>query len=73
MLVDAAKVGLGRHEHRPNPRAGYQTIDYLELDQEPDQAKLRQLAQLRDKYRAGKKTAAEIRDLLAQARTVIGA
>jgi len=73
MLVDAAKVGLGRRDHRPTPSAGYKTIDYIELEQKADPAKLRQLAELQNKYRAGKKTAAEIHDLLAQAKAVIGA
>jgi hypothetical protein len=73
MLVDGAKVGLGVHESRKNPGAGYQRIDYLELNQPADPEKLRQLAELRNKYRAGKKTAAEIRDVLAQCRAVVGA
>ena len=30
LLLDAAKVGLGRHEHRPTPKTPYQSIDYLE-------------------------------------------
>jgi hypothetical protein len=73
MLVEAAKVGLGVHESRQNPGAGYQRIDYLELNQPADPEKLRQLAELRNKYRAGKKTAAEIREVLAQCRAVVGA
>lgn len=58
MLVDAAKVGLGAYESRPNPGAGYQRIDYVELNQPADLEALCQLAELRNKYRAGQKTAA---------------
>ncbi len=71
--MDGAKVGLGVHESRKNPGAGYQRIDYLELNPPADSEKLRQLAELRNKYRAGQKTAAEIRDVLAQCRAVTGA
>ena len=72
MLADAAKVGLGRHEHRPQARAPYLSIDYIELGPKAPQEKLRQLAQLRAQYRRGKKTAAEIKDLIEQGRAIVG-
>ena len=68
MLLDAAKVGLGRHESRKSPTAGYQTIDYREVNQPFDEAKLRKLAELRAKDKAGAKSASEIKDLLQQCR-----
>ncbi len=71
MLVDAAKTGLGRHESRPGPKQGYRTIDYVEINQPVDEAKLRKLAELRAKYKAGGKTAAEVRDCLEQCRAVL--
>ncbi len=64
MLVDAAKIGLGPHESRKGPRAGYRTIDYVEIEQKADPAKLRKVEELRKKYLAGKKTREEVRDLL---------
>ena len=73
MLSDAEKVGLGRHEHRSQPRQPYRRIDYVELETKAPGQKLRQLAGLRARYRAGKKTAAEIKDLAEQARAIVGA
>jgi hypothetical protein len=73
MLFDAEKMGLGRHEHRPQARAPYKSIDYLELEPRAPEEKLRQLAKLRAQYRQGKKTAAEIKDLVEQGRGIVGA
>jgi hypothetical protein len=70
--VDGAKVGLGVHESPQNPGAGYQRIDYVELNQPADPDKLRQLAELRNKYRAGPKTTPEIREVLAHCHAVVG-
>lgn len=70
MLLDAAKVGLGRHESRKSPTAGYQTINYREVNQPFDEAKLQKLAELRARYKAGAKSAAQIRDLLQQCQTL---
>jgi hypothetical protein len=72
MLRDAAKMGLGWQEHRTGPKAGYQRLDYREIEPAVDPAKLRQLATLKTKFLQGTKTAGEIRDLLAQARAVAG-
>jgi len=71
MLVDAAQLGLGVHESRPAPNADYKNIDYVELNETVDGAKLRQLAELRNKYKAGEKSAALVKDLLAEARAII--
>jgi hypothetical protein len=71
MLVDAAKVGLGRHESRSGPAAGYKTIDYVELNQRADEAKLRRLTDLRAKFRAGNKSAGAVKDLLAECQSVL--
>jgi hypothetical protein len=71
MLFDAAKVGLGRHECRKTPTAGYKTIDYLEIKQKSDESRLRKLSALRKKYTAGDKTAAEIANLLEECRTAL--
>lgn len=73
LLLDAAKAGLGRHEHRRTPRTPYRSIDYVELEQPAAPEKLRHLARLRGQYRGGKKTAAEIKDLLEQSRAIAGA
>jgi hypothetical protein len=73
MLFDAEKVGLGRHEHRPQPKAPYQSIDYVELGPKAPRDKLRQLAHLRALYRKGKKTAPQIKDLLEQGRAIADA
>jgi hypothetical protein len=70
MLVDAAKLGLGPHESRKTPTAGYKTIDYLEINEKVDKAKLHKLADLRKRFKSGGKTADEIRDLLAESRTI---
>ncbi len=70
MLVDAAKVGLGHHESRKSPAAPYKTIDYLEINQKPDEAKLHKLAELKKKHKSGGKTAEEIRDLLKESQMV---
>ena len=69
MLFDAAKVGLGRHESRKSPSAGYKTIDYLEINQKPDEAKLQKLSDMKKKYTAGNKTASEIANLVGECRT----
>jgi hypothetical protein len=71
MLFDAERAGLGRHEHRPQPRAPYKSIDYVELEQKAPEEKLRQLARLRAQYAGGKKSAAEIKDLVEQARGIV--
>jgi len=71
MLVDAARLGLGRYESRKSPDAGYNTIDYVELNQEFDEGKLRRVGELRKKYRAGTKTREEVSDLLAECRAMI--
>ncbi len=71
MLVDAARVGLGRHESRKSPTAGYRTIDYVEIEQKVDEGKRRNLAELKKKYKAGGKTAAEIRDLLEECKATL--
>jgi hypothetical protein len=70
MLVDGARIGLGRHESRKGPQAGYKTIDYVETNQEVDDAKIRQIAELQKKYKAGGKTAGEIRDLVESCRAL---
>jgi hypothetical protein len=72
MLVDAARVGLGRHESRKGPKALYRKLDYREIEQPADEAKLRQLAALRAQYLAGAKSAAEIKDVMQQGRAIIG-
>ncbi|MDP2898311.1 MAG: DUF362 domain-containing protein [bacterium] len=66
MLVDAARLGLGPYESRKSPTAGYKTIDYLEINEKVDEAKLHKLADLKKKFKSGGKTADEIRDLLAE-------
>jgi hypothetical protein len=66
MLVDAAKIGLGIYESRKDPATPYRKIDYVEINRKADTAKLRQLADLQVRYKAGGKTAAEIKDLLAE-------
>jgi Domain of unknown function (DUF362)/TAT (twin-arginine translocation) pathway signal sequence len=68
MLVDAAQLGLGVYESRSSPNAGYRSIDYLELEQKADPAKLRKLAELSARYKAGGKTRSEISDLIAECR-----
>ncbi len=73
MLVDGAKAGLGRQEHRPTPRTRYRSIEYIELEQGAPADKLNRLIKLRAQYRAGHKTAAEIRDLLEQGSAIVGA
>jgi len=70
MLVDGAKVGLGRHESRKGPDAGYKTIDYLEINQKVDEAKLRKLAELKTKYKASGKTADDVKRALEESRAV---
>lgn len=71
MLVDAARVGLGRHESRKSPTAGYQTIDYVEVSRKVDEAKLRKIRELKKRHRAGGKTAGEIRSLLEECRAML--
>lgn len=71
MLVDGAKLGLGRHELRPRPDAGYKNIDYVEVNQAADETKLAKLAELKKRYQAGHKSAGEIKDLLAECQTVL--
>ncbi len=71
MLIDGARSGLGRHEHRSGPSAGYKTIDYVEIEQKAAEEKLRKLADLRRRYGAGKKTASEIKDLLAEGQEIV--
>ena len=71
VLVDAAKVGLGRHESRKNPQAGYKTIDYAEINQKVDEAKLHKLADLKKRYKSGGKTAEQIRDLLEECQALL--
>ncbi|NQT84995.1 DUF362 domain-containing protein [bacterium] len=71
MLVDAARVGLGRHESRKGPKAPYKTIDYMEMDRNLDEAKLRKLEELRKKYKAGRKTRKETEDLLGECRAML--
>ncbi|MBI4662051.1 MAG: DUF362 domain-containing protein [Verrucomicrobia bacterium] len=66
MLVDGAKVGLGCHESRPGARGEYKTIDYVELNQAVDEAKLQKLSELKKRYHEGEKAAAQIKDLLAE-------
>ena len=73
MLFDGEKAGLGRHEHRPRAGAPYKSIDYVELGPKASEETLRQLAKLRAQYRKGKKTAAEIKGLVEQAREIVGA
>jgi hypothetical protein len=70
MLVDAAKLGLGIHELRTGPKAGYKQIEYVELNETVDDAKLRKLTELRKKYKAGEKSASVIKDLLAECRAI---
>ncbi len=70
MLIDGARAGLGRQEHRAGPRAPYRTIDYVEVDATVAAEKLRQMGAFRDKYRAGNKSAAEIKELLAQSQAL---
>jgi hypothetical protein len=71
MLVDAERLGLGVHESRTNPAAGYKNIDYAEIDQEFDHAKLEKVKALRTKYRSGGKTQQEIRALLEECRRAL--
>jgi hypothetical protein len=66
VLVDAAKLGLGRYESRKSPKAGYRSIDYVELEQPVNEATLRQLNELTRRYQVGGKTQSEIRDLIVQ-------
>ena len=70
MLVDAAKIGLGRFESRKGPDAGYKTIEYLEMNQKVDEAKLRRLAELRKNYAAGKKTADDVKRVLEESKAL---
>jgi len=71
MLVDAAKVGLGRHESRKSPQAGYETIDYTELNQPFDEAKLQKLAEVKKQYAASGKTAGDVKRALEACRAAI--
>ncbi len=73
MLVDAAKVGLGRHESRPAPGSGYRSFDYREINQPVDPGKLQTLTELRSKYKAGDKSASQIKDLVQQCQAIIQA
>jgi hypothetical protein len=68
MLIDGARVGLGLNEHRAQPSAGYKKIDYVEIKQPADPAKLQKLAALRERFLKGAKSASEIKDILAEAR-----
>jgi hypothetical protein len=70
MLVDAAKVGLGRLESRKHPQADYRLIDYIEINQKADEAKLRRLSELKARYRAGGRTSQQIKELIAEARSL---
>ena len=71
MLVDGARVGLGSYETRQGPKGGYKTIDYAEINQSADDAKLAKLAELARRYQAGRKTSAEIQDLLAECQALL--
>jgi len=71
MLVDGAKVGLGRHESRKGPETGYKTIDYIEINQKVDEAKLQKIAELRKQYKAGGKTAGEVKHFLEACKAVL--
>lgn len=71
MLVDGAKVGLGPYESRSGPNAGYKSINYLEINQEVDEGKLQKIRTLAGRYRDGRKTGSEIKDLLAEYRAVL--
>ena len=68
MLADAAKMGLGRGESRPNPQAGYKSIDYLEINPKFDEAKLGKIKELRAKYKTKMKGA--FQDLIEECRGI---
>jgi hypothetical protein len=68
MLIDGARVGLGLNEHRGLPKSGYKKIEYVEIEQAADPAKLQKLAGLRERFLKGAKSAREIKDILAEAR-----
>ncbi len=72
MLLDAAKVGLGRYESRQSPGSGYRSFGYREINQPVDQEKLRKLTALKAQYQRGGKSASEVKDLLDQAKAVLG-
>ena len=72
MLLDAAKVGLGRHESRKTPNSGYRSFDYREVNQPVEEDKLQKLAALKARYRGGGKSASEISDLLQQCKGIVG-
>lgn len=73
MLLDAAKVGLGRHESRKSPRAGYRSFEYLEIEQAASEEALRKLGALKARYQRGGKSAAELGDVIASCQAVINA
>jgi hypothetical protein len=68
MLVDAAQMDLGRCESRPHPKAGYKSIEYLEINPRFDEAKLGKIKELRAKYKTKMKGA--LQDLLAECRHI---
>ncbi len=71
MLIDAAKVGLGRHESRRSPSAGYRSFEYQEIEQAAGGEKLGKLAALKAQYGRGGKTAAEVTDLIAASQGIL--
>ncbi len=70
MLVDGAKLGLGRYESRSGPQAGYRTIDYSETNQAPDEVKLGKLAELKRRYLASDKSAGEVQRCLQESQAL---
>jgi hypothetical protein len=62
MLVDAAKTGLGNFETRTGPQAPYRSVDYREINQKFDEAKLKEIKTLRSRYKTKVKSA--MQDLL---------
>lgn len=70
MLVDGAKMGLGHYESRSGPKAGYRTIDYLETAPAVEAGKMRQLAELKDWYLEGDKSAADVKHCLAESQAL---
>jgi len=71
MLVDAANIGLGIHEHRMSPETGYKTIDYVEINQKVDEAKLQRIAELKKQYKAGGKTADDVKRCLEKCKAIL--
>jgi hypothetical protein len=68
MLVDAAKIGLGTFETQTSPQAAYKSIDYVEINQKFDAAKLQKFRELRTQHKTRLKGA--LRDLIQQCQSL---